>query len=170
MGDVDLRDSAVAIDGCGVPVIAMPLFAIARAFVRLVHRDLECPRRAASLSRICVAMATHPSMVAGDGRFETRMMNHFKLGLVVKGGAEGVCAAAISRRGLGIAPNAVGIALKIDDGAKRAAEVAMANLIERFAQRGHGSALVLDAYLNQPLVNTTGARVGRIRCAPGWPD
>jgi len=169
MGGVDLQDSTVAVDGCGVPVIAMPLSAIARAFVRLADWGRENPRRADSLSRIRLAMSTHPLMVAGNGRFETNIMKHFSLGVVVKGGAEGVCAAAISRRGLGIAPNAVGIAVKIDDGAKRAAETAMARLIECYVVHGHGMYNSLGPYLDQPLVNTNGIRVGRVRCASGWP-
>jgi len=169
MGGVDLQDDNVAVDGCGVPTIAMPLLAIARALVGLADPSCKSPRRAASLSRIRVAMGTNPSMVAGEGRFETIIMKHFKAGVIVKGGAEGVYTAAFSRRGLGFPPNAVGIAVKIDDGAKRAAETVIAKLVESYAPCGHGSYRAYGPYLDQPLVNTTGTRVGRIRCAPGWP-
>lgn len=57
-------------------------------------------------------------MVAGTGRFCTEAMEGAPEPLIVKTGAEGVFVAGLPERG-------IGIALKIDDGAKRASEAAM---------------------------------------------
>jgi L-asparaginase II len=162
MGGVDLRESAEGADGCGVPVIAMPLSAIARGFAALADPDRLGPRRAAAVRRIVAAMAAHPDLVAGPGRFETAVMRACGGAVIVKGGAEGVCAAVLPGTGLGIA-------VKIDDGAKRAAETAMAALLARFASLDRRGSAALDAYLEMPVANTTGDRVGAVRLAPGWP-
>jgi L-asparaginase II len=162
MGGVDLRENVEGVDGCGVPVIAMPLSAIARGFSVLADPDRLNARRAAAVCRIVAAMTAHPHLVAGRGRFETTVMRACAGALIVKGGAEGVCAAALPGKSLGIA-------VKIDDGAKRATETAMAALLARFAAPDGRGRAALDAYLELPVANTIGARVGAVRLAPRWP-
>ena len=162
MGCVDLRETAEGVDGCGVPVIAMPISAIARGFAALANPNRLRPERAATVRRIVAAMTAHPHLVAGHGRFETGVMRACAGAVIVKGGAEGVCAAALPGKGLGIA-------VKIDDGAKRAAETAMAALIIRFAALDGRGRAALAVHLERPIANTTGAEVGTIRLAPGWP-
>jgi L-asparaginase II len=83
--------------------------------------------------------------------------------VIVKGGAEGVSAAALPEKGLGIA-------VKIDDGAKRAVEPVMAALLARFAGLERRGRAALAPYLDRPITTTAGARVGTIRLSPGWPD
>jgi L-asparaginase II len=56
-------------------------------------------------------MRAHPGLVAGTGADDTVLMGSVP-GLLVKGGAEGVVAAAL--------PGVGAIAIKIDDGAARA--------------------------------------------------
>ena len=82
--------------------------------------------------------------------------------MLVKGGAEGVCAAALLERGLGFA-------VKIDDGAKRAAETAMAALLARYCERRAASRD--DRRTSQATRWSTRVAlpVGSIRPAPGWP-
>jgi L-asparaginase II len=62
--------------------------------------------------------------VAGTGRFDTELMRTFGARVFVKGGAEGVHCATLPELGLGIA-------VKCDDGAGRAAEVIMAATLAR---------------------------------------
>ncbi|MBP0650930.1 asparaginase, partial [Mycobacterium tuberculosis] len=63
-----------------------------------------------------------PDMVAGPERFDTEFMTVLGDAAFVKVGAEGVYCAALPALGLGLA-------LKIDDGAMRAAEVLAADLV-----------------------------------------
>lgn len=98
---------ATGVDGCGAPVFALSLRALAAAFLRLVHADPGTAERT-----VADAMRVHPELVGGAGaeRDDTRLMQGVP-GLLAKGGAEGVLAVAV--------PGAGAVAVKIDDGAKR---------------------------------------------------
>ncbi len=96
-----LSSAPVAGDGCGVPVIGMPLAAIARGFARLA-RPAELPvERADAVRRVVSAMTAHPHLVGGTDRFDTLVLASGSGAVVVKGGAEGVCAASHSQAGHG---------------------------------------------------------------------
>ena len=167
MGGCDLRDAARGVDGCGIPVIALPLAAVALALARLASPEGLAPEgmspeRAAAARRLFTAMTDHPYLVAGRGRFDTIAMQAVGGAFAVKTGAEGVHVAA--------APGLkLGIAVKIDDGARRAAEVAMAALLQHLGVLGDGARAALAPYLDAPVLNNAGCRVGTIRVAAGWP-
>jgi L-asparaginase II len=97
--------AATGVDGCGAPVFAFSLTALARAFQRLVEADPGTPER-----RVADEMRAHPELVAGTGADDTVLMDGVR-GLVAKGGAEGVAAVAV--------PGMGAVALKIADGAMR---------------------------------------------------
>jgi L-asparaginase II len=98
--------AATGVDGCGAPVFAFSLTGLARAFQRLVEADPGTPER-----RVSDAMRAYPEMVAGTGAPDTVLMDGMP-GLLAKGGAEGVVAVAV--------PGTGAVAIKIEDGAKRA--------------------------------------------------
>lgn len=97
--------TAVGVDGCGAPVLALTLTGLARAFGRLVTAPAGTPER-----RVADAMRAHPELVAGTHEPDTALMRAVP-GLLVKGGAEGVHAGAL--------PDGAAVALKIDDGGMR---------------------------------------------------
>lgn len=106
------KDISIAGDNCGVPVFALPLENLAIGFARLAADSGEdFPEGLAeAVRRVRDAMREHPYLIAGTGRFDTRLMR--ETGLIAKSGAEGVFAAG-SLEGWGLA-------LKISDGASRA--------------------------------------------------
>ncbi len=111
--EVEVKQLAWGIDGCSVPTWAFPLSNMALGFAKLTQSDAG--------KRIIAAVRKHPFMVAGSGRFDTRLMQAVPR-VFVKGGAEGVHCCCI--------PHAhIGIALKCDDGAGRASETALAALL-----------------------------------------
>lgn len=110
-----------AIDGCTVPNFAVPLRALALAMARMADPRRLAPDRATACRRIVAAMTAHPELVAGTGRACTLLMLQSP-GVAVKTGAEGVYIAMLPELGLGAA-------LKIDDGATRASETAIAGLL-----------------------------------------
>ena len=71
LGGGGLEGAARGTEGCGIPVIAMPLTAIARAMARLADPRGLAPARAAAVRRIVAAMTGHPDLVAGRERFDT---------------------------------------------------------------------------------------------------
>ena len=143
-----------AIDGCSIPAYALPLASLARGFARLATGRGLAPARAAAARRLLGAMAAQPFHVAGTGRFDTQAMTLLQGRAVTKTGAEGVYCAALPEQGLGIA-------LKIDDGATRAAEVAVAALILRYMETPEG----FERLRRPRLINWRGVHVGDLRPA-----
>lgn len=155
-----LDPTTAATDGCSIPAFALPLESQALGFARLGTGVGLSDRLQASAVRIRTAIAAQPIMLAGAGRFDTRVAEECGEAILVKSGAEGMVCAAIPARGLGIA-------IKIDDGAGRAATALMASLLLRFAAEwfeGRGAARgMLEEFTSQPLRNWNGVEVGRLR-------
>lgn len=110
---------ALGTDGCSAPNFAVPLYNTALAYARLCDPDtggVQPPERAAACRTITSAMIFNPDMVAGPGRFDTRLMEAGKGRLVAKGGAEGYQGVGLMPGALGPGSPAMGIAVKIADG------------------------------------------------------
>lgn len=148
-------DLAWGVDGCTAPNFALSIAGFARAFARLAKPGSLPEPRAAAARRIVRAMTNYPELVAGTGRACTVFMRASQGRVAVKSGAEGYFAAMIPERGLGIA-------LKIDDGAARAGETAMAAILDGL---GFLDAATSCAFLRAPVFNTRGAVVGERRSA-----
>jgi L-asparaginase II len=152
-----LPDEVRATDGCSVPTWAMPLAALARGFARLGTGVGLAPERAKAAKRLREACAAHPWHVAGTGRFCTEIMSRFGARVFAKTGAEGVYCAALPEQGLGIA-------IKCDDGAGRAAEVMLAATLARFLTSDADRAM-LKPFMRPVLNNWNGITVGSLRPA-----
>ncbi|HEY6979784.1 asparaginase [Reyranella sp.] len=154
----DANDFAYGTDGCGIPTLATPLRRLARAMANMAEPSRLSNRRAEAAGRIRAAMNAEPFMMAGTGRFCTRINGTLAGVAQVKTGAEGVFCAMLPGLGLGIA-------LKMWDGAGRAAELAMATLL------GHLGILAADQMqelLHPPVRNVVGLLVGEMRPAKSW--
>lgn len=108
----------VARDDCGVPTLAMELEQMAHLFALLASGTSP------DLVQIRRAMVHHPQLVAGDGQFDTELMRLSEGELVSKTGAEGV--QCIGRVGEGM-----GLAIKVQDGAKRAKHAVAIHLLRQ---------------------------------------
>lgn len=144
-----LAQAPVGTDGCGIPVFALPLAALATAMARLAVA------RGDAAERVVVAMRHHPELTAGPGRTATEIMRRAPQ-VVVKGGAEGVMVAILPEAGLGIA-------LKIDDGANRAADVALLAVLDRLGMLGPAERHTLAAFLRPPVLTVAGVPAGEMR-------
>ena len=142
-----------AVDGCSIPTYAIPMRALALAFARFGSGVGLSNARAQAAARLRRAVAANPLMVAGTGRFDTKLMTALGARVFSKTGAEGVFSAALPELGLGLA-------VKCYDGAGRAAEVATAALIERFLKPEVDSFTPL---LRPELHNWNGIKVGELR-------
>lgn len=154
MSGAEIDPGDTGVDGCGAPTHAMPLVALGRAMARFGAPDKLGAARAAAARRLAAAMTAAPDMVAGDGRFDSLFMTAAPR-IIVKGGAEGVHAAAFPARRLGIA-------VKIDDGATRAAEALMAALLDRFVGFQGRERRALARWLEPVVRSRTGEPVGRL--------
>jgi L-asparaginase II len=149
-----IDDHDIGVDGCSVPTFAVPLIGLARAFAGFATEQGLLQARAAACRRLRAACAAKPWFVAGTGLFATELMDHFGARVFVKGGAEGVYCAALPEQGLGIA-------VKCDDGAGRAAEVTVAAILTRFL----GEDPLLARYSRPQVRNWRGTVVGEMRFA-----
>ena len=150
LAGVELGADVRAIDGCAVPTWAVSLEGLARVFARLVSGEGLSPERRAAADRILRACWAEPELVAGEGRADTVVMRKLPGEVFMKTGAEGVYCGGFPRLGLGFA-------LKIDDGAKRAAAGATISLIERVVPAARG---LVD---KRVMRNWRGMEVGEIR-------
>ena len=130
---------STAIDGCGVPTFALTLTEMARLFADLAQGEPEGARS------LVEAMTAHPELVGGPQAVDTLVMRALP-GAVAKRGAEGVLC-------VGLADGA-GVALKVEDGAYRAAYAAA------------GTVLGLPELAERPLRSSRGEVVGSISAEP----
>jgi len=151
-----LPEDCRAIDGCSVPTWAMPLRNLAGAFAKFGTGRGLGSERARAAARLRAACAQKPWYVAGTDRFCTEIMRLLGPRALVKTGAEGVFCGALPQQGLGIA-------IKCDDGAGRAAEAIMAALIARFLPLVDQEGAALARFAWPTLRNWNDMKVGEVR-------
>jgi L-asparaginase II len=100
----------VGVDGCGVPVHALPLRALATAYARIGQRAAAGEGPEAALVE---AARRHPVMISGTGMLDTVLLEVTGGRLLSKAGAEGASAAVNLE-------TQQGVAVKVIDGAPRA--------------------------------------------------
>lgn len=153
----DLPLAPQGVDGCSIPAYAIALRQLAQGFARAATGRGLSPGRAAAAARLRRAVARAPFMVAGSGRFDTRVMQALGERVFCKVGAEGMYCAALPEAGLGVA-------IKVDDGNNaRACEVAMAAVVESLVPLHNAGEQALLATLSDlRLRNWRGVEVGRL--------
>ncbi len=158
----DLSRAPWGVDGCAMPTIGVPLGAIAYAMARIADPQDLPDRRAEAVARIRTAWGKHPYLVGGRSTFDTRLMQAAGGAVLTKIGAEGVGCAVLPEQ-------AVGIALKVEDGADRARHVALAALLRAADALTEAQWAAAGSLLAEPVTNRNGLRVGEVRPAEGWP-
>ena len=141
------KATAVAVDGCGAPLLALTLSGLARAFGRLgaaAPGTLE--------ARVADAYRQYPEWASGTHRDEAALIRATP-GLVAKAGAEAVYAAGLA--------DGRGIAVKIDDGGARARGVVMAAALRAIGVDNE----VIRAQADHPVLGG-GRPVGAVRAHP----
>jgi L-asparaginase II len=137
----------VGVDGCGIPVHALPLHALAAMYARLGVREDQ------HLERVTRAMRAEPYLVGGRARDDTELMAATP-DVVAKEGAEALmCALALDA--------GVGVAVKIHDGGSRAAGPALFAVLEQLGLLSPGARRRLRPRL-RPVVRGGGRPVGHL--------
>jgi len=143
-------------DGCSIPTYAVPLKSFARGFARMATGRGFSPERAKAAKRLLSACMAEPFLVAGTGKADVALMQAAPGSIFVKTGAEGVYCAALPELGLGIA-------LKCDDGADRAAEVTIAAVLAKLLHGDEALAAKLTKLAYPTVESRVGAKVGLLR-------
>lgn len=156
MCEVDPDSMPRGVDGCSAPNYAMPLSSLAVGFMKLATLQGKDEITRNALTRIRNAMQQYPEMVSGDKRFDLAVMQSFPNRVVCKVGAESI-------QGFGFSEPAVGIAVKILDGAKRALEPVC---LETMRQLGVFASIddvpYLRRYCNPQIKNYRGIVTGSV--------
>ena len=134
--DLPRKEIATGTDGCGVVAYGLPLVAMARMFARLAEGALPGSRRVGE------AMRAHPELIGGAAASDTKLMQA-SAGTVAKRGAEGVLCGALV--------DGTGFAMKVEDGAGRAAGPAA------------GVFLHIAELAEEPVFNSRNERIGAIQ-------
>jgi L-asparaginase II len=160
-----LADEALAeppgVDGCGIPAWTVSLQALALMAARFADPSGLPPQRRAAILRLAAAMRGEPWYVAGTGKLCTMLMQ-VAPAVLAKTGAEGVFWAALPEAGLGLG-------LKVEDGAGRAAEPALLAALAMLGALDAPALRALEAFTAPVVRNRAGEPVGVIRPAAGWP-
>jgi L-asparaginase II len=146
---------ALATDGCGVVCFGMPLRQMALAYARLASAARSGEH---DPTYVVGAMTSYPEMVAGQGRLCTDIMKQTAGRVFAKVGAEGVYCAGV--------PGAeLGIAVKVEDGSKRALGPAILSILRELDLISEDDFGALYRHAFPELVNTRGEVVGEIRAS-----
>jgi L-asparaginase II len=143
------------IDGCSAPNFATTMRGLALAMARMADPRGLGPAREAAARRLVAAMCANPLLVAGEGRACTELMTAMRGAVALKTGAEAVYVAILPAQGLGVA-------LKIEDGATRASECAIAALLVRLGAIAADDP-ALRRRLTPPVLSRRGAVAGALR-------
>jgi len=156
----------VGVDGCSAPNFAVPLLNAALAFARLADPSGLPRRRANALRTVFSAMTAYPEMVRGPGGLDTEVMRRRPGLLVTKGGAEGYQGMSIVPGALRPNSPALGVAIKIADGAGRAVSIVALEVLRQLGLLGEADFDALaefDFAPRETLRNFRGLVVGEAR-------
>lgn len=143
-------------DGCSIPTYAVPLKALAGGFAKMVTGEGLEPERAKAAARLVNACMAEPFYVAGIKRTCTRLMETRPGRIFAKTGAEGVFCAALPQQG-------IAIAVKCDDGTKRAVDATVTALLAQFLDDTDDVREKLRAQAGWTLKNCNRIEVGTVR-------
>jgi L-asparaginase II len=164
---VGISDTAVGIDGCGVPVFGMPLVEMARMYARLIKppQSFDAKLRAAC-ERIVHAMVEYPVMIGGETESQdTALMKATSGRVIAKAGAEGLFTGAVLP-GAEL-PSGLAVVVKIEDGdpGKRARRPVVTEVFRQLGVLSESQLGQLSHYANQPIKNNRGDVVGQVAAA-----
>jgi len=146
---------SIGVDGCNVPVFALPILNMALGYARFADPESLPEEYRAAAGMIFSAMNEHPEMVAGTGGFCTNLMRVTRGRLIGKVGAAGVYC-------IGMREPKLGIALKIDDGAPGIAPIAAMHILKSMDLLTEAEYVELRSYHLPPNLNDDKHTIGEI--------
>lgn len=146
---------AIGMDGCNVPVFALPIYNMALGFARIANPEYLEPEYRQAAMRIFSAMNKHPEMVSGTNGFCTALISAGKGRLIGKIGAQGAYC-------IGIKKPKLGIALKIEDGSLGMASMAAMQVLSELQLPNTEEYKLLAHFHKYPSLNDDKHTVGEV--------
>lgn len=169
----DFASAPWGVDGCGIPTYYCRLSSVAKMWSQflLVSLSADMPSLNSTtnssfnsplnhsfiktLNCIVQAVQTYPLLIGGQQSLCSRLLLDFPTVLMIKTGAEGVYAGVLWR-------SQVAFAVKVIDGASRAAEAAVLHLIQQHGQLTSSESELLNTKYHKQILNWAGKAVGDI--------
>ncbi|MBS3808480.1 MAG: asparaginase [Bacteroidales bacterium] len=152
----EAENIAIGIDGCSVPVHALPLSHMAQGYARLTTTSLLPGEQQAAAGSIFTAMNRHPEMVAGTHGFCTELIRHTHGKLIGKIGAEGVYCIGLKNKNMGIA-------VKMEDGSMNRLPPVVMEVLNQLDLLSHRESQGLETYRYMDNLNDVHWKVGSIQ-------
>jgi len=146
------EEIGMGIDGCGVPVFAVPHKNIALAFMRLACPDkIDDPEMRAAAEKIVYHINRNPLMIEGTGSLCSRFNEDPNV--IAKGGAQGVYA-------FGLKKERLGIAIKNEDGDEASWPITIAEVLRQLNYDNQDTIAKLDKLAPITVINDNQTKVG----------
>jgi L-asparaginase II len=143
------------VDGCGVPTFYCALRRMAGAYARLCAWSKTDGNRGDAVRRLFRAIREEPVLLDGTGGFGTDLVLATGGRMIGKVGAEGLFCIAVPQEGLGIA-------VKVEDGSRRATYPAVVELLKEMKLLARKEVDALAAHHRPVVLNRQQTEVGRI--------
>jgi L-asparaginase II len=146
----------LGVDGCSVPVHALPVFNMALGYARIARATNFDSDLSEASQLIFKAMNQHPEMIAGTNGFCSELIANTNGKLIGKIGAEGIYCVGLKNEG-------IGIALKIEDGNMQRIPPVVIKLLEELHVLTKQELNSLRKYSPISNLNDLGNKVGDVR-------
>jgi len=143
------------VDGCGVPSAFVTVFQMALAFSRLVAWSQGDNSKGDAVRRLFSAIREAPLLLEGTNGFSSDLVEATRGRIVGKVGGEGLFC-------IGILDEGLGIALKVEDGNRRATSPAAVEVLKAMKLLSRRELEILSGHHHPPIVNHQGLEVGRL--------
>ena len=116
--EIQLSELSAERDDCGAPTLYLKLLEMSKLYAVLSSSEN------AELEQISRAMSTNPIMISDNNKFDTEIIKASHGQVIGKGGAEGIqCLCKVNE--------GIGLALKVEDGSKRAKHAVSLHLLKQ---------------------------------------
>lgn len=144
----------IGIDGCGVPVFAVPMKNIAIAYKNLARPELICDEVLSKTATDYLPnINKYPLMMRGTG-YLCSLINYDN-NITAKGGANGVY-------GIGLKKEGIGISFKLKDGTELVWPIIVKEIFKQIGYENKETFEMLDKLNNGIIKNDNGTEVGEI--------
>ncbi len=152
LSEFPAEQTGIGIDGCGVPVFAVPMKHIAIAFKNIACIDtIADDALRAAAQRYIPRIHRYPLMMRGTG-FLCSLIN-YDPNLVAKGGANGVY-------GIGLKKERIGISFKLKDGTEAVWPIIIKEIFKQIGYHNEDTDHMLDSLNSGTILNDNGTPVG----------
>lgn len=161
LAEIDVRKYPYGEDGCGFPIVTMPLKNLALCMANFAVAKTENPKRKEAIFTVQQAITENPYHIAGTMTTVSDIIAVTNGKVLAKTGAEGIYTANIPEKG-------IGIAVKIADGSIRARSVLILAIIDQLGIFTDDEREKLKKHMSPVVTNTLNHNIGSIRLAKSF--